>query len=126
MKFSRQLFVRCAKRAIVVAAIALVEFSILQFLLYLGAGPAGGVDCALSVLLTAAAYIVISAVFVLFKKYRIAMWIAIHAFIYDCIFVTYANKLIDVLAFAVVLTDLLFSMIALNDKIRTQQEKKEQ
>lgn len=108
----------------IVALIAFVEFTILQILIYAGAAPPGGVDSALSMLLTAIVYIIASIVCSRFKKFRISMWIAICAFVFLCIFVFYAKTIVDILTFVVLLFGLLVSMTILNEKIQKYERHK--
>ena len=105
-------------RACITEVIALIEYFILQLLIYLGAAPEGGVNSALSMLLTILVYMIAFTIFNHFKKYRLSMWVAICAFIFLCIFVFYSRNIVDVLSFVVLLLGLLASMTFLDEKIK--------
>ncbi len=108
----------------ITAVIAICEFAVLQILIILGLTPEGGVNTALSILLTAIVYIIASIIFAWLKQPRNAMWVAILAFVFLCIFVWYSKTLIDILSFIVVLSGLLCSMTILNEKIKEQEDTK--
>lgn len=105
--------------------IAVIEYIILQVFIHCNILPEGGVDAALSMLLTSIVYVVSSAIFVK-KRPRVSMWIAICAFVFLCIFLFYSKTLVDILTFVVVLFGLIVSMTMLNDKIQLQEEANKQ
>ena len=105
---------------IITAIIAIVEFIVIQIAIYLGMAP-DGVQAALGMLLASITYIVLSSLLVYIKKFRYAMWLAIYAFIFLCIFVWYSRSITDVFTFVILLFGLLYSMLMLNEKIKEQE-----
>jgi len=111
-----------SSRPFVTAGIAVVEFIILQILIHLGLAP-GGVNAALSMLYTCITYFILSGILLKFHQPRNAMWIAILAFIFICIFIFYSVSLIDILTAVVALFCIIQSMLTLDPLIKQAERK---
>ena len=109
--------------SLIIGFIAGIEFAILQTFIHFNILPPGGVNAALSMLLTCVVYFIVSGFFVAINSPRKAFWVAICAFIFLCIFAFYSVSLVDFLTFVVLLFGILNSMIILNDKIKTVEGK---
>jgi len=108
---------------LITVVIAVVEFALVNFLVWLGLAPGGKVDSTLSMMLTVISYLIISGTFLKFNKPRGAMWTAILAFVFLCIFLFYAVTITDILAFIVTSVMLLSSMTVIDIKIKDKEEK---
>lgn len=106
-----------SSRPFITAGIAVVEFIILQILIHLGLAP-GGVNAALSMLYTCITYFILSGILLKLHQPRNAMWVAILAFIFICIFIFYSVSLIDILTAIVALFCIIQSMLALDSLIK--------
>lgn len=111
-----------SSRPFVTAGIAIVEFIVLQILIHLGLAP-GGVNAALSMLYTCIAYFILSGILLKVHQPRNAMWVAILAFIFICIFIFYSVSLIDILTAIVSLFCIIQSMLTLDPLIKQAEGK---
>ena len=111
-----------SSRPFVTAGITIVEFIILQILIHLGLAP-GGVNAALSMLYTCISYFILSGILLKLHQPRNAMWTAILAFIFICIFIFYSISLIDILTAVVALFCIIQSMLTLDPLIKQAEGK---
>lgn len=111
--------------SLITGVIAIIEFFILQIFIYFNILPPGGVNASLSMLLTALTYFIVSGVFIYNNNPRKAMWVAIAAFIFLCIFLFYSKSIIDIITFAVMFIGAMNSMITLDKMIKEKESKED-
>lgn len=111
--------------SLITGLIAIIEFVILQFFIHFGILPPGGVNASLSMLLTALAYFIASGICIYFNDPRRAMWVAIAAFVFLCIFLFYSKSVIDIVTFLVMFIGAMNSMIILDKMIKDKESKED-